>query len=118
MAARKTPILLRRAPLSGGIMALHRYTRKTIWGREVLDAGFDGKQDVTADFDALVCELLLDPAPKIVEQLDGAARGMELTAGEREEISAFRKALIEIVERHNAGPHVRRSPYDPMSEAA
>lgn len=118
MATRKTPILLRRAPVSGGIVALHRYTRKTIRGRDVLDAGFDGKQDVTADFDALVCELLLNPAPKIIEQLDGAARGMELTDGEREEVRAFREALCVIVERHNAGPHVRRSPYDPLSEAA
>jgi MoxR-like ATPase len=114
VSARKTPILLRPGPLSGRIWALTRYRRT---GRAVQVIG-DGREDVTADFDALVCELLLDPAPRIIEQLDGAARGMELTSEEREEIHAFREALVAIVERHNAGPHVQRSPYNPMSEAA
>ena len=103
MSARKTPILLRRAPLSGGITALHRYTRYQFRnGEEILKAAIDGKQDVTADFDAILCELLLGPAPKIIEQLDGAARGIVLTGGEREEVRLFREALIAIVERHNA----------------
>lgn len=103
MSARKTPILLRRAPLSGGVVALHRYTRKVRGGTEFLDSGIDGKQDVTADFDALVCELLLNPAPKIIEQLDGAAKGIKPTSAEADEIGVFREALVAIVERHNAG---------------
>lgn len=101
--SRKTPILLRRAPLTGGVMALHRYTKKTVRGREVLDTGIDGKQDVTGDFDALVLEELMpDPGDSIIAELDGAARGFELTEAERQVIAAFRERLIAIVERHNA----------------
>jgi hypothetical protein len=60
VSARKTPILLRRGPLTGKVMALHRYTRKTVRGRDLIEAALDGKQDVSHDFDAL---MLVDPDP-------------------------------------------------------
>jgi hypothetical protein len=104
MSARKTPVLLRRGPLSGGINALTNYRRKN--GGAVLQAAENGKHDVTADFDALVLEGLLDPdSPDIVLALDGAAKGMELDAGEREQIRAFRERLIALIERHNLTGH-------------
>jgi hypothetical protein len=99
-------------------MALTRYTRKTVRGREVIDSGLDGKQDVTADFDALICELLLNPAPKVIEQLDGAAKGFDLTEEERAEIAAFREVLVKIVERHNAGSHVKKDGFEAMGVTA
>jgi hypothetical protein len=102
MSQRKTPILLRRGPVSGRIHALYRYTRKD----DVLRSATNGKEDVTADFDALVCELLFDPdSANIIEQLDGAARGFELTSSEKMEIEKFRTRLIELVERHNNEGH-------------
>lgn len=102
MAARKTPILLRPAPLSGEVMALYRYRTTTINGRELIDCGYDGRQPVAADFDAIVMQLLLDPAPDICAALDGAARGMTLDESEREQISLFRSALVTLIKRHNA----------------
>ena len=56
----------------------------------------------------LIAARLCGQPTKVIEQLDGAARGIELATEEREEIAAFREALVEIVERHNAGPHVNR----------
>lgn len=106
MSARKTPILLRRGPLSGEVMAVFRYTLKTIRGREVIDAGMNGKQSVQADFDVLVLEELLDPdAQDIISILDGVADGESLTDDERAQVRAFRERLKAIAERHNAGPH-------------
>lgn len=103
MSPRKTPILLRRAPVSGEIMALYRYTRKTVRGRDVIDAGFDGKQSVSGDFYVLACQELLDPdAPDIVGILDGVADGQALTDEERIQVRAFRERLKAMVERHNA----------------
>lgn len=103
MSARKTPILLRRAPLTGEIMALYRYARKTVRGMDVIDAGFDGKQSVSSDFYVLACQELLDPdAPDIVGILDGVADGETLTDGERAQVRAFRERLKVMVERHNA----------------
>ncbi len=113
MATRKTPILLRRAPLSGDVMALHRYTRRVVRGKEVIDAGFEGKQDVTADFDALVCEALLDnselgiASPDIIAILDGVADGLVPNEQERAEVRAFRERLKALVERHNDHGHGR-----------
>lgn len=109
MAARKTPVLLRVAPLSKRINALtnYRHTEGSN-GADIIVAATNGKHDVTADFDAIVLEMLLDPdAKSIVEQLDGAARGMKLTKADRAEIAAFRERLIAIIERHNSGPHVK-----------
>jgi hypothetical protein len=106
--ARKTPVLLRRAPLSGDINAITRYTRKPMrsGGPDMICAAIDGKHDVTADFDAIVLEHLLDPdAQGIIEQLDGAARGMKLTKADRAEIAAFRERLITIIHRHNTTGH-------------
>lgn len=104
MAERKTPILLRKAPLSGGVMALHRYTRKTVRGCDLIEAS--GKQDVTADFDALVLEGLLDPdAPDIVGILDGVADGESLTDDERGQVRAFRERLKAQILRHNEVGH-------------
>jgi hypothetical protein len=103
VTSRKTPILLRRAPLTGEVMALYRYTRKTVRGRDVIDAGFDGKQSVTGDFDALVLTELLDPdSPDMVGILDGVADGQSLNDEERTQVRAFRERLKTMVERHNA----------------
>jgi hypothetical protein len=110
MSQRKTPILLRQGPVSGRVHAIFRYTRsKGRNGRDIIKASLDGKEDVTADFDALVCELLFDPdSPKIIEQLDGASRsGISLTEAERDEIKKFRERLIVLVERHNNEGHGR-----------
>lgn len=106
MSTRKIPILLRESPMTKRVYAAYRYTFKQIGGgREVLAIASNGKQDVTADFDALVLEHLMGDGPKIVEQLDGAAKGFELSADEREEVRVFRDRLIEIVERHNTSGH-------------
>lgn len=105
--SRKTPVLLREGPVTGTIQALTRYTRTTTpAGREVIKAATEGKHDVTADFDALVLETLLDPdSPDIVMILDGAAREIPLDASEREQIRAFRERLIAIIARHNGTGH-------------
>lgn len=104
MSKRKTPVLLRRGPLTGDVMALLRYTRKTVRGREVLDAS--SKQDVTADFDALMLEGLLDPdARDIVSILDGVADGQELTDDERAQVRVFRERLAAFCVRHNTRGH-------------
>lgn len=108
MAARKTPILLRPAPLSGEIMALYRYSRKTVRGREVIDCGHDGRQPVTADFDNIMLDALMTDAPDITAALDGAAKGMELDDDERDQIRKFREALVIIIERHNSTGHGAR----------
>jgi hypothetical protein len=107
---RKTPVLLRRAPLSGRIDALTGYTRKD--GGRILQARPDGKHDVTADFDAIVCELLLDSAPDALPILDDVTSGEDYVLGEeaKEELRRFFEAIKEIVERHNDGPHVKRDP--------
>lgn len=107
MAKRKTPVLLREAP-SGRINALTNYRYRYVKGAGVLQVVGDGKHDVTADFDALICEHFLNDCPDIVAQLDGAPKAMELTPSERREIRVFRRKLIEIIERHNAGPHVKK----------
>lgn len=84
-------------------MALYRYTRKTVRGQEVIDCGHDGRWPVTGDFDAIVCELLLNDAPDICEILDGVAqgRGDELTKQECQQARNFRTAIVKIIERHN-----------------
>jgi hypothetical protein len=101
--SRKTPVLLRRGPLSGDVNALLRYTRtKSPGGVELLKAS--EKQDVTADFDALMLEELFgrdDDSPNIVAILDGVADGQELNAEERAEVRAFRERLAAACERHN-----------------
>jgi hypothetical protein len=107
---RKTPVPLRRAPLSGRINALTNYTRT---GDGPITVRGDGKHDVTAGFYALTLEELLDgvghaehdasqPTPDIVAILDGAADGDELTDEHRAQIRSFRERLARIVEDHNA----------------
>jgi hypothetical protein len=102
--SRKTPILLRRGPMTGSVYAIHRYGHATLSnGREVIKAAIDGKQDITADFDALMLEELIDPdAPDIVGILDGVADGESLTDDERGQVRAFRERLAAACERHNA----------------
>jgi hypothetical protein len=105
---RKSPILLRRGPLTGKVMAIYRYTRKPHSAERggLIVAANDGKQDVTADFDALVLEGLLDPdSPNIVGILDGVADGQFLTADEKAEVRAFRERLRGLVVRHNETGH-------------
>jgi hypothetical protein len=102
MAARKTPILLRRSPLTQQVVALHRYTRKIVRGCEVLDTGMDGKQDVTTDFETLALMWLMDDgAENIVSILDGVADGQPLTVEERAEVRVLRERIREACERHN-----------------
>ncbi len=103
MSARKTPILLRRGPVSGRVMALHRYTRKTVRGNEVLDTGINGKQDVHDDFETLALSWLMDDgAEDIVAILDGAADGEPLTDEQRAQIRVVRERIREACESHNA----------------
>jgi hypothetical protein len=99
---RKTPILLRRGPLSGRINALTRYTITERNGRELLKAS--EKYDVSADFDVLMLEELFgaeNDSPDIVAILDGAADGYVLTAEEQAQVRAFRERLRSVCERHN-----------------
>lgn len=107
--ARKTPVLLRPMPLSGGVAALTNYRRVDRGeGLTVIHVVGDGKHDVTADFDAIVCETLLDPdSPDIVSILDGVADGWKLTVGERAQVRAFRDRLRMILVRHNEEGHGR-----------
>ena len=110
--ARKTPVLLRRAPLSGGVSVLTNYRRGEVNGRNTLTVVGDGKHDVTAAFYALVLEELMDgkvgqsgynqPCPDIVGILDGAAAGLELNLEERGQLRQFRERFRRIVEDHNA----------------
>lgn len=108
--ARKTPVLLRRAPISGGVNALTNYR----WSKDksFLKAIGDGKHDVTAGFYALMLQELLDgeghaervasqPTPDIIAILDGVADGDELTEAQRGQVRAFRERLRAIVEDHN-----------------
>lgn len=112
--SRKTPVLLREGPLTGTIQALTRYTRKTVRGREVIQAATEGKHDVTADFDALVLETLLgDDCPDMAATLDGAARAMSLDASELEELGRLRERLVALIERHNSTGHAK--PKAPVS---
>jgi hypothetical protein len=104
MSERKTPILLRRGPLSGEVMVIHRYTKAR--GGEIIKAALDGKQSVQADYDALVLTELLDPdAPDMVSILDGVADGESLTDEERAQVRAFRERLKVMVLRHNGHGH-------------
>jgi hypothetical protein len=97
------PILLRRGPLSGRVMAVYRYTREQVGNREILRAHFEGKQDVSSDFDALVLEELVDDgADDIVGILDGAADGEVLTDEECVQVRVLRERLKAMIERHNA----------------
>lgn len=101
MSERKTPILLRKGPMSGRIEAIYRYSRKIVRGRDVIVA--HGKQDVTADFDVLLLqELIPDAESSIVAELDGAARGIALNEEERAVVRDFRERLVVVIDRHNA----------------
>lgn len=102
--ARKTPILLRPAPMSGGVNVLTNY--KYVAGGRILQVVGEGKHDVTADFDALVLQTLLDPdSPDIASILDGVADGETLNETERTQVRAFRERLVKIIERHNETGH-------------
>jgi hypothetical protein len=110
--ARKTPVLLRRAPLSGRINVLTNYSRSEINGNDMLTVRGDGTHDVSAAFYALLTQELLDgeshagvagePSPDIIAILDGAADGEKLSAEERAQVRSFRERLREIIEAHNA----------------
>jgi hypothetical protein len=105
MSERKTPILLRRGPVSGQVMALYRYTRKTVRGREVLDAGMNGKQSVHEDFETLALEWLMnDGAEDIVAILDGASQERwtpDFTDAERAQVRVLHDRIKAACERHN-----------------
>jgi hypothetical protein len=125
MSARKTPVLLREGPLTGTIWALLRYRERD--GRtEVIG---DGRQDVTADFDALACELLLDgdgenrsgtdySSPDIAAILDGVADGEAITLAECKQVRGFRERLVALIERHNTTGHgASRASHDSEPDA-
>ena len=98
---RKTPVLLRRAPLTGRIMVLTNY--RWVKGGKILSVVGDGKHDVSADYDSLVLTELIDNgADDIVATLDGVADGQEITDAERYECRVLRERLKEMIERHNA----------------
>lgn len=111
MSVRKTPVLLRRGPVSGDVIALLRYTYTQTPRGEVLEAS--SKENVTADFTALMLEELIgSDAPNIVGILDGIAAVSEsgaypLTDDERAQVRAFRERLKLAVERHNERGHGR-----------
>lgn len=106
---RKTPVLLRRGPLSGNINVLLRYTRLDGPRGEILKSS--DKQDVTADFDALVMEILFGdghdgpPCPDIVYLIDKAAAGEPLNPDERVQMDGFCTRFKKLVERHNDHGH-------------
>jgi hypothetical protein len=107
--ARKTPIRLSRAPITGRVMVLTRYSVIERNGREVFKAALDGKHDVTADFDSLMLdELMADDAPDMVAILDGVAGGHELSDNQRRQVSSFERRLRAACERHNARVSERR----------
>jgi hypothetical protein len=110
MAARKTPVLLREAPLSKRINALTNYRRmKAPNDADIIVAATNGKHDVTADFDAIICQMLLDDAPDALPILDEVSSDemYALTEEKREQLRIFYEAVRAIVERHNSGPHVK-----------
>lgn len=117
MAERKTPVRLTRGPLTGGVFALTNYKVVRRPGlADWYEARADGKRDVTADFDALALEELIgNHASDIAEILDGVAKGWysddnPMPEHEQLQVRAFRKALVTMIERHNArtgGEHSR-----------
>lgn len=85
---RKTPILLREGPLSGEVMAITRYSRRTLrGGREILEA--HEKHSVHHDFLGVMLERLCGDDNGIQPLLVKAARGEELSDEERERIGDF-----------------------------
>jgi hypothetical protein len=109
---RSTPVLLRRGPLTGSINVLTNY--RYVNGGATIHVATNGKHDVTGDFDALVCEFLLDPAPDALPLLDQLSDDEDFMLGQeqRDELRRFYDALRAIVDRHNiqvdevAGPSV------------
>lgn len=106
--SRKTPVLLRRAPLSGRINALTNYTRS---GDGPIKVRGDGRHDVTASFYALLLEELLEgkghaehdmPCLDIVPILDAVADGDPITEAHRLQVRSLRERLRAICEDHNA----------------
>lgn len=99
--ARKTPILLRRGPVSGRVQAVHRYSFTN--DGQTLKATMDGKQDVHDDFESLALSWLMDNgAEDIVAILDGAADGEALNDEERGQVRIVRERIRKACERHNA----------------
>lgn len=118
MSARRVLILLRRAPFSGEVVAIHRYRMV----RGVVRVSDGGKQDITADFNDLMLETLFESSggldadgvedvgsPDIIKALDYAVSLMlEQQSRDPEALDlasqtdAFRKRLIKIVEEHNS----------------
>lgn len=104
MSARKTPVLLRRSPVTGDVMALLRYTITETAHGDLLRSS--SKQDVTADFTALMLEELIDPdARDIVAILDGVADGEPIADEQRAQVRAFRERLAAACIRHNERGH-------------
>lgn len=118
---RTLPILLRRTPINGRIVVLTNYL-PDINRRGIIRVRGEGKHDVTADFDAILCEMLLDPdCGDIVAQLDGAVRCPDaLSKNNREEIARFLLKLIDIIERHNNhwNLHADKAPEDDLEDCA
>lgn len=95
---RKTPILLRRGPISGNIHALLRYKLTA----DVLVAY--EKQDVSFDFYHLALEEMFgadDECPDIIGILDGVADGEVLNDREKAQVRRFHDHFRAMVVKHN-----------------
>jgi hypothetical protein len=93
MMPRRTPILLRDGPLTGEVMAITRYRRRTLEnGREVIDAS--EKYSVHHDFLGVMLERLCADDHAIQPLLVKTARGKEpLSNSERARIGDFADRL-------------------------
>ncbi len=89
--SRKKPILIRRGGLSGDYFAITRYVEKAApgGGTYVYVSGENGKQDVTADIEAIVAERC---AP-LVECLERMAE-IDVSDSNLEEIAFAARAAL------------------------
>lgn len=104
---RKTPVLLRKSPLTNTIQAITRYTMsQRPNGREMVKVIGDGKHDVTADFDAIVLETLLgDDAGDALCTIDALCDGETCDDAQLGRLRIFHGRFAELVERHNTEGH-------------
>src|ERR1035438_2903780 len=106
--ARKTPILLRKSPLTERIQVITNYKMETRpSGVEMVKViGNDGKHDVTADFDALVLEALLDDdANDALCTIDALCDSETCDDAQLGRLRIFHGRFAELVERHNTEGH-------------
>lgn len=102
--ARKLPVVLRRAPLSGRYMVLTNY-RKHGEGEMVVG---DGKHDVTVDFEELMLQRLMNdgcedivPVLEVAAGLNDGVSYEKLTDDERAQIGELWRRIKAMVDAHN-----------------